>query len=374
MNRLRVHEGDFEPEHPLPRLAVDQLGAAGREIGDSSANVVDLVRDVVHARAALGEELPDGRVVAERREELDPALADADGRSLDPLIVHARAMLEAASEQTLVRAHRLVEIRDGNADVVDSSCFHPGDATAAGLRAVASGTVAGVRMGRRFSTGLLAFAVLAALAAGCGGGGASSNGEATKSAAAVFSDARQAAVAAQSVHVAGALSDAGKALDLDLVLAHGKGKGTMAESGLSFEIVRIGNAAYIKGSDAFLRQFAGAAAAQLFHDKWLKGPTDAGALASLAPLTDIVKLFNGALGTHGKLVNKGETTYKGQKVVAIKDASGGGTLYVAATGTPYPVAATEGGKSKGTITFDHWNDSVSIDAPKGAIDISKLGG
>jgi hypothetical protein len=364
VNGRRVHEGDFEPEHPLPWHAIDQLGTTGLELGDGHANVVDLVRNVVHARAARGEKPPDGRIVAECREELDPILADAYRRGLDALVVHARAMLDAAAEETLIRAHRLVEIRDGDADVVDSSRFHPGDAT---------GTVSRVRMGRRFSTGVLALVLLAALAAGCGGG-ASSNGEAAKSATAVFNDARRAAVAAKTVHVAGSLNDAGKTLDLDLVLAHGKGKGTMAESGLSFEIVRIGDAAYIKGTDAFLRQFAGAAAAQLFHDKWLKGPISSGALASLAPLTDIVQLFNGAFGTHGKLANKGETTFQGQKVIAIKDASDGSTLYVAATGTPYPVAATEGGKSKGSITLDHWNDSVSIDAPKGAVDISKLGG
>ena len=146
----------------------------------------------------------------------------------------------------------------------------------------------------------------------------------------------------------------------------------MAESGLSFEIVRVGNVAYIKGTDAFLRQFAGAAAAQLLHDKWLKGPVDSGALASLAPLTDIVKLFNGAFGgSHGKLANKGETTYKGQKVVAIKDSSDGSKLYVAATGTPYPSRPPKAATSKGTITFDHWNDSVSIDAPKGAVDMTQ---
>jgi len=365
VNGRRVHEGNFEPEHPLPWHVIDQLGTTGRELGDRGANVVDLVRNVVHARAPLGEKLPDGRIVAECREQLDPVLPDPYRRGLDALVVHTSAMLDATAEETLIRAHRLVEVRDGDADVVDSACFHPGDAT---------GTVRRVRMGRRFSTGIVAFALLAALGAGCGGGGASSNGESAKSATAVFNDARRAAVAAKSVHVAGSLNDAGKALDLDLVLAHGKGKGTMAESGLSFEIVRIGDAAYIKGTDAFLRQFAGAAAAQLFHDKWLKGPISSGALASLAPLTDITKLFNGAFGTHGKLANKGETTFDGQKVVAIKDASDGSTLYVSATGTPYPVAATEGGKSKGSITFDGWNDSVSIDAPKGAVDISKLGG
>ena len=147
----------------------------------------------------------------------------------------------------------------------------------------------------------------------------------------------------------------------------------MSESGLKFEIIRVGNKAYIKGSDAFLRKFAGAAGAQLLHGKWLQGSATSGDLAALAPLTDITKLFNGALGSHGKLENEGETTFKGQKVVAIKDTTEGGTLYVAATGTPYPVAIV-GGKDKGTITFDNWNDTVSITAPKGAVDMSKLGG
>jgi hypothetical protein len=146
----------------------------------------------------------------------------------------------------------------------------------------------------------------------------------------------------------------------------------MSESGLKFEIIRVGNKAYIKGSDAFLRKFAGAAGAQLLRGKWLQGSATTGDLAALAPLTDIGKLFNGALGSHGKLENKGETTYKGQKVVAIEDTSEGGTLYVASTGTPYPVAIV-GGKDQGTITFDNWNDTVSITAPKGAVDMSKLG-
>lgn len=282
-------------------------------------------------------------------------------------------MLDATTEETLIRTYRLVEIHDCDANMVDPPRFHVNDATAAGWEAVAWGTVLRVHMGRRLRTGLLAFAVLAVLAAGCGGS-SSSNGEATKSAAAVFSDARQAALAATSVHVAGTLSDAGKPLSLDLVLAQEKGKGTMSESGLSFQVVRIGKAAYIKGSDAFLQQFAGAAAAQLLHNKWLKGSAVSGSLASLAPLTDITKLFNGAFGSHGKLANEGETDFQGQKVVAIKDSSDGSIVYIAATGTPYPLGAKEGGASKSSVTFDHWNDSVSFNAPKGAVDMSKLGG
>lgn len=229
-------------------------------------------------------------------------------------------------------------------------------------------------MGRRLRIGFLAFTVLAVLTAGCGGSSSSSNGEATKSAATVFSDAQQAALAATSVHVAGAISDTGTPVSLDLVIAQGKGKGTISESGVGFQIVRIGDAAYIKGSDAFLKQFAGAAAAQLLHDKWLKGSVASGRLSALAPLTDITKLFKGALGSHGKLVNQGETDFQGEKAVAIKDSKDGSILYVAATGTPFPLGAKQGGASKDSITFDHWNDSVSIGAPKGAVDISTVGG
>jgi len=151
------------------------------------------------------------------------------------------------------------------------------------------------------------------------------------------------------------------------------GKGTMAESGLSFDLVRVGETAYIHGSDAFWKSFGGTAAATLFHGKWLKGSATTGDLAALTQLTDISKLFTAALGSHGTLKNGGETTYKGQKAVAITDTTQGGTLYVSATGTPYPIALV-GGKSKGAVSFDSWNKSVSISTPKDAIDISKLGG
>jgi hypothetical protein len=141
MDGLRVYESDFEAEHSLSRCGVDQLGAVGCELRNRGVDVVDLVRDVMHAGPAFGEKLPDRRIVAKRGEQLDPVSTDADRRSLDALFVHPRAMLQAAAEQALVRAHRLVEIRDCNADVVDSSCFHASDATAAGSSGAAWGTV-----------------------------------------------------------------------------------------------------------------------------------------------------------------------------------------------------------------------------------------
>jgi hypothetical protein len=222
-------------------------------------------------------------------------------------------------------------------------------------------------MGRRALIGLAVVVLLA----GCGG--SSSNGEAKKSAEQVVSDAQQAAINASSVHVTGSITDNGTPLTLDLTLVKGqKGKGTLAERGLKFDLIRVGDTVYIKGSDAFLKQFAGAGAATLLHDKWLKGSATNGQLAALAPLTDAEALFKAALGQHGKLANKGETDFQGQKVVEIDDTTQGGKLYVAATGDPLPVAL-HGSKQQGSVSFSDWNAGATVEAPKGAIDLSTLG-
>ena len=128
-----MHERDLEPEHPLARLAVDQLGAPCSEVGRGSAHVVDLVSDVVHSRPARCQKLADRRICAERRQQLDPAVTDPDRRRLDALSVHTRAVFESTTEKALICAHRLVKIRNGDPDVVDSPCFHAVDATAASL-------------------------------------------------------------------------------------------------------------------------------------------------------------------------------------------------------------------------------------------------
>ncbi len=149
----------------------------------------------------------------------------------------------------------------------------------------------------------------------------------------------------------------------------------MSTNGLKFDLVRIGDTLYIRGSDAFYKHFAGAAVAQLLHNKWLKASATHGRLNSLAPLTSLGGLFAVVSSQHGKLANDGKTTYQGEKVVAIRDTSDNSKLYVAATGKPYPVAIVGGKKSQsGAITFGDWNQSVSLSAPSGAIDISNLGG
>src|SRR5205814_8695619 len=72
---IRMHEGDLQTEHAPPRLRVDQLGTVADEVAEGDADVLHLVRDVVHARAATGEEPAHRRVVRERRAQLDRAPA-----------------------------------------------------------------------------------------------------------------------------------------------------------------------------------------------------------------------------------------------------------------------------------------------------------
>lgn len=232
------------------------------------------------------------------------------------------------------------------------------------------------RLGISLLTLVLAGGVLAACGGSGGGKSSTSNGEASKPAAQVLTDATRAATQASSFHVSGHVASNGTTVTLDLAIAKGKGaKGSMSAGGASFQLVEVGTTIYIKGSDAFYKQFGGAAAAQLLHGKWLKGSASTGQLASLATMTNPQALFQQVTKNHGKLVNGGETTYAGQKVVKIKKAATGDTLYVAATGTPYPVALVGGKGNEGNVvTLDRWNESVSISAPSGAIDISQFGG
>jgi len=218
----------------------------------------------------------------------------------------------------------------------------------------------------------LALAALALFAAGCGGGSSSSksNGEAAKPAGQVLADAKKAAAGAHGVHIVGTFVDAGKSIGVDFSLDRDKGKGSMTQDNARADLAVVGSTAYMRASKAFWTKFAGATASQLLKDRWLKGSATKQPFSGFARIMSIQGLIGNAFSSHGKLTNLGEKTYKGQKVVAIRDAKDGSILYVSATGTPYPVAATGGG----SVTFTDWDKVVPVTAPKGAVDIGSLGG
>jgi hypothetical protein len=225
----------------------------------------------------------------------------------------------------------------------------------------------------RFLAATICSIVLAFVLAACGGsGGGSGNGVDSKSPNEIVSAASNAVSSLNSVHVSGAIDNGGSHTTIDLNLVNGKGgQGSMSQSGLSFKIVELNREVYINGSQNFWRQFGGAAAAQLLSGKWLKAPAT-GQFATIALLTDVRKLFNQLLSSHGTLAKGNTTTVRGQKVVAVNDTSKGGTLYVATTGKPYPIEIVKNGSQGGKVDFDQFNQPVSLSAPANAIDISQL--
>ncbi len=119
-----MDESDLEAEEALARLGVDQLGAGGGKPVELGADVLDLVGDVMHARPALGEELPDRRLLAEWCEQLDATRSDEHRCSFDALVVHLRPVLELGPEELLVRVNGLVQVVNGNAEMMDAAGDH----------------------------------------------------------------------------------------------------------------------------------------------------------------------------------------------------------------------------------------------------------
>ncbi len=202
--------------------------------------------------------------------------------------------------------------------------------------------------------------------AGCGSS-SDGNGIVRKTPTEIVAGAKVLADSATSVHVSGSIQSGSAPITLDLYLLASKGgRGQVSENGLSFELIQIHGNVFLKGSPAFYRHVAGATAAQLLQGRWLKAPASAGNLASLASLTDLRQLMDATLAAHGPLVKGAVATVDGRKALAITDTSQGGTLYVATTGPPYPVAVAKGGTGSGKIVFDHWNGPVSVTAPQNA--------
>jgi hypothetical protein len=227
-------------------------------------------------------------------------------------------------------------------------------------------------MRRRLAPVLVAAVVTLGLV-GCGSSsGGSSNGVASKSPDQIVSEATNAVAGVSTVHVAGTVLSGGQHVTLDLSLVNGKGgKGSMSQNGLGFQIVAVGQEVYINGSSGFWRTFGGAAAAQLLSGKWLKAPAS-GQLSSLATLTNVEKLFDQLLSSHGKLSKGKTTTVRGQPAVTVTDTTNGGTLYVATIGKPYPLQIVKSGSDGGHLVFDRFNQPVSLTPPAHAVDISQF--
>jgi hypothetical protein len=225
------------------------------------------------------------------------------------------------------------------------------------------------------------------LLAACGGGD-----EASKPADQVMQDTATALKAAKSFHLAVVVdtgTQGGGKLDISAdVVAPNTVSGTITEAGVTGRFVFAGGKVYLQGRD-FLSALAGQQAATQIGDKWVVAPASA-AGSGVGQIADMQKFADCLVQNHGTL-SKSTGKLGGQDAVILTDkADKAGTqpgkLYVAASGTPYPLelqitgpttpgtpassACASTGSSTGNLTFSDYGKSYSIAAPTGAVDLS----
>jgi hypothetical protein len=203
------------------------------------------------------------------------------------------------------------------------------------------------------------------------GSNAAPGGKAAKTPAQILAGAERAVATASSVRLVAVGVSGGKPLRLDLELVAGRGgEGSVTDGGYTFRIVRLGTHAYFEAGAAFWRKFAGSLGPQLFQGRWIEASATSGQLASFTPLTSMRTFINGALSSHGTLAIGKTTTIGGRPALRLIDTTQGGSLYLAATGAPYPLEITANGGA-GTIRFESWNQAFPTTPPKNALDFTK---
>lgn len=212
----------------------------------------------------------------------------------------------------------------------------------------------------------------------------SANGVADKSAAEIVRLARRAFQDATSVQVKGNGSDDGVLYAVDVRIKGGKsgngGKGKVTISHNSLELLRIGEAAYVKGEADFWTDVVGdPAAGELLKGKYLKASSSDPRLEGILVFTDAELFAKTVLEADGTLTKGERRTIRGAEAIGVDRKSGeeSTTLYVATTGQPYPLQlqSTASAADHAILDFVYFDSPPNLTPPPAdlVVDTSKLG-
>jgi hypothetical protein len=216
---------------------------------------------------------------------------------------------------------------------------------------------------------------LGASLVGCAGSASAPNGLASKTPGQIVAAAKAAAVGAATVHVAGSILVQGSPISFNMELVSDKGAvGRVSLGDLSMQLVELDGYLYVRGNSDFYERFVGRAGVQRLRGRWLKGLARSRALESLADLTSLRKLLGNTLADHGALTRSAGATVAGRPAVGVSDLARRATMYVAATGAPYPLEIVWNGAHGGNTTFSRWNRPAEPTAPEHAINVKQLQG
>ncbi|MGR8008440.1 hypothetical protein [Streptomyces hypolithicus] len=194
------------------------------------------------------------------------------------------------------------------------------------------------------------------------------NGVGKLSAKAIEAKALGAARGAQAVRLSGTVVSKGRSYKLDMRLKEDGAAGSVTSKGSEFELLRIGDALFMKAGADFWDHEAeptksDETAAGKLEDKYVKVPDGDASYGQLRGFTEMNVLLDGLLGLHGELGKGERAEVGGVRTIEVTGGKGaGGSLAVSLLGTPYPLKLERAGGA-GVVRLADWDEEFALRAP-----------
>lgn len=229
----------------------------------------------------------------------------------------------------------------------------------------------GVLAMRSHMIALAALALSSALLSSCG---SSQNSLESKSGQQILAAATEAARNASAVHVVSKHSQGRLSLTADLHLTTNGGRGRLSFLQRGYEVIRIGDTIYLKGTKPVYESLSRALGKPVHvpDGTWLKAPATVGAVAQLAAFLDLHSQLARLLSSPGTITRGSSKTINGQKAITLNEKTKvyEGPLYIAADGQPYPIEQVRhGAREQGRTTYSEWNTNVPLSAPSPVVEL-----
>jgi hypothetical protein len=189
----------------------------------------------------------------------------------------------------------------------------------------------------------------------------------------ILQRAQTAAKAAESVKVSAQTQEEAGAMSFEITMAKTGAQGTVTNAQGSLELIATEDTIFIKGDEKFNQAYGGQGGAALLQGKWLSIPSDNPQAQPFQGLVSLETFFQGLLTPETTPTKVTPKDVNGVRCVGLQTDSG--TLWVATTGEPYPMAIEPPSGQQGNVTMTDWNAPVTISAPPQdqVVDITKLG-
>ncbi|MEV8591326.1 hypothetical protein [Streptomyces sp. NPDC051180] len=185
--------------------------------------------------------------------------------------------------------------------------------------------------------------------------------------------AQTAADTAKAVRLSGTLVSKGDTFKLNMRLKQDGATGSVTTKNSTFELLRVGDALYMKADAGFWSHDdkathapteADTEAADKLDDMYVKVPQGDPSYKQLRGFTDMGLLLDGLIGLHGEPVKGDRDQIGGIRTVKVKGGADGegGTLDVALEGSPYPLQFARGGGA-GVVVLSEWNKDFPLAEP-----------